>query len=93
MSSKTDNTKKFVQAIYVFCVVQFILVFILTLIFKYLDKKLLLMISAIMGIVLSSVVRRSYYKSLLDRSMKPLDERTMKEYFKDDKADANGQKN
>ena len=84
MASKTDAMRKFVIAIYIFCVAQFIFIFILTLIFKYLDKKLLLMLSAIIGIVLSSVVRRSYQAHLVDESTKPLDEKTLKELSKDD---------
>ena len=84
MTSKTDSLKKFVRAIYIFCMAQFIFVFILTLIFKHLDKKLLLMLSAIVGIVLSSVVRRSYQAHLVDESTKPLDEKTLKELSKDD---------
>ena len=84
MTSKKDAMKKFVTAIYAFCAAQFIFVFILTLILKYLDKKLMLMLSAIVGIVLSSVVRQSYHAHLVDESTKPLDEKTLKELSKDD---------
>ena len=71
-----------VIGLYIFCGGQFLFVFYLTSVYPELDRKTMLMLSAVIGIILSGVIRRSYQAYLLHESTKPLDEKTLREIDK-----------
>ncbi len=75
--------EKCVLAVYAICVIQFIGVFIYTATTPAVDKKLLLTLSAVGGLVISSAVRQMHHAYKLEDSTKPLDEQTLKEMDKE----------
>ncbi len=86
-ASFDDKNKMFIAVAYAFCIVQFILVLVITMVYPHFDKKLMLGLSAILGILISGNVRRIYKQHRFDESMKPLDD--LLKDFKENKSDGN----
>lgn len=88
-----DAEKKvelFTRVLYAFCVLQFVFFAIFTSTVTYLDKKLVLTLSAVFGLVLASFVRQSHHAYMLKESSKPLDEGVFNAPPQDDQGSKRG---
>ena len=74
------KNEKTLGIIYGVCIGQFILALILTTIVPTLDKKLTMLVSAILGILISGAARRSYSGFLVHESTRPLDINAVKDH-------------
>lgn len=69
-----EKAAKVLRWIYAGCIAQFIAFIILTNVFNFLNQKLLILLSAVFGIVVAHLARNVIWDYIVDRSSKPLDE-------------------